>query len=149
MFSRLVRRYNRALLAVSGVAIALYALLPSPDIARGVLIGGLLAILYLGLMREQLEAVSEGRPARVRGRLFATFLVRLALLAAGLSIALWLSRKAFWSAVAALGVMYGFLLLGMSRELRREKRLPNGEPAGSVCDGLTGQSIEGEDDSVE
>ncbi len=149
MILRLLRRHNRAVTLVSGVGLCLYFLLPNPDVARGALIGGLLAIFYLGLLQEQLEGGWHREPARLRGRLFGTLLLRLALLAVGLGIALWLSRTAFWSAVVALGIMYVFLVLAMSRELRRGKGDVAPSLADTPGDGTTGLGIEGEDDSAE
>lgn len=121
MIVRLLRRYNRAVTLVSIAAVGAYFLLPNPDIARGVLIGGLLPVFYLGIMREHLGMAAESDVARVRGRMFLMFLVRFGLLAAGLGFAFWLSTEAFLSAVVALAVVYFALLFSMSRELCRHK----------------------------
>ena len=116
-----MRRHNRAVTLVSVAAVGAFFLLPNPDIARGILIGGLLPVLYLGLLREQLgKAVAGADPRRVRARVFLLFLGRWGLLALGLGLAMWLSRETFWSAVVALGVMYFVMVISMSWELRAE-----------------------------
>ena len=115
------RRHNRVLTLLSVTAVIVYGLLPEPDVARGILIGGLVAVVYLDRMYVGLEqAMARREPAKARGRLFTTFLVRYGVLAVGLAGALWLSQATFWSSVVALLVVYLATILAFCRQSRSQ-----------------------------
>jgi hypothetical protein len=100
------REHNRAITLVSVAAIVLHVS-GRIDLAKGVLIGGLLPVVYLDLLRRQLSlAVSSATVPGVRGKLFVYFLTRYGLVAAGLTLAYWFSWNAFFAAVISMVLMY-------------------------------------------
>lgn len=111
-------RHARAITLVSGAAVLARLAFEGKEVSLGILIGGLLPIFYFDVMRQDL-AKSVGSPASgIRGRLFLGFLKRYGLLALGLGLAMWISNRAFWAAVAAMGVMYAGQLALFSLEWR-------------------------------
>ena len=99
-------RHARAITLVSGAAVLARFAFEGKDVSLGILIGGLLPIIYFDVMRQDLVKAVNSPATGVRGRLFLSFLVRYGMLALGLGLAMWISNRAFWAAVAAMGLMY-------------------------------------------
>ena len=121
MIQHFFRRNNRALTLVSVAAIAVFLISRSREIALGVLVGGILPVIYLDTLYRNLGAAT-GRMAaeQVRGKLFVSFLFRYGILGAGLGGALWYSKQTFYSAVIALFIVYVSLVILMGRQMREE-----------------------------
>jgi hypothetical protein len=111
-------RHARAITLVSGAAVLARLAFEGKEVSLGILIGGLLPIIYFDIMRQDLAKSVSSPATGVRGRLFLDFLVRYGMLALGLGLAMWISNRAFWAAVAAMGVMYAGQLAVFSLEWR-------------------------------
>lgn len=105
-------RNNRAITIVCALAVLSLVVFRQKDVAKGILLGGLLAVFYLDRMRVELAGLlGQGRPQRIRGRLFAGFGLRYILLAAGLLAAYLISKVTFWTATGSFVGTYLILMI--------------------------------------
>jgi hypothetical protein len=115
------RRNNRVITLIAGVAICIRLFLQYKYVAVGVLIGGMLPVIYFDALQRQLRAgLAAGSASKLRGRLFTSFLLRYSLIAIGLGYCYWLSMQAFWAAVASLAIMYISMLAMLCRRAQQE-----------------------------
>lgn len=133
-------RHARAITLVSGAAVLARLAFEGKEVSLGILIGGLLPVLYFDWMRQDLAKAVSSPAAGIRGRVFLGFLVRYGMLALGLGLAMWISNRAFWAAVAAMGVMYAGQLAVFSLEWRYRSPETAGSDPGDPSDSALGAS---------